>query len=133
VIPAVRFGNIVGHVGSVAIRSVDAELVRLLNSPDFVVGGHGYVYPSYIPKSEVWLDRDMSPQATACSLLHELVERRLQQRLKYGYDRAHDVANGVEQQLRAHLTRVGEPRHPIRTASEWYRRWLSTHRDKLAA
>jgi len=134
-IPAVRFGKIVGQIGHVPVRMVDAELVRhLTKEPDFVVGGHGYIY-DFIPKREIWLDQDMSPQAVACSALHEATERTLMRQKKMGYDRAHDFANGVESKMRAELIKQGGLRgeQPLVVAGRWYRRWLTTHMERLAA
>ena len=132
-IPAIRFGKIVGQIGGVPVRSVDMELARHLCDPDIAVGGHGYIYPDFIPKGEIWLDEDLSPQAFACSALHEATERLLMQKKKMSYDKAHDFANGVEAQLRAHMMKYGERGTPLQIAGRWYARWLRTHRDKLAA
>lgn len=133
-IPGIRFGKIVGQIGHVPVRMVDAELARHLCNSDFVVGGHGYVY-GFIPKREIWLDRDMAPQAVACSALHEAVERTLQKQKKMSYDRAHEFANGVESKMRAELIAQGGLRgeQPLVVAGRWYKRWLVTHRERLAA
>lgn len=134
-IPGVRFGKIEGQIGNVSVRMVDGELVRHLCDPGFVIGGHGYVYPKYIKKSEIWIDHDMSQQAIATAALHEAVERSLMKLKGMGYDRAHEFANGVEAQMRAELISRGGLRgeEPLVVAGRWYARWLRTHRERLAA
>lgn len=128
-----RVGRIIGEAAGLRVRLVNGEIVRLLLDKDFTMGGHWYVY-KYVPRREVWLEEGLSQQAMACTLLHELVERTLQMKKRYSYDRAHDFANGVEAQLRTHLFRYGMGGEtPLQIAGRWYARWQRTHRDKLAA
>jgi hypothetical protein len=132
-IPARRFGKIGGEIGGVPVRYVDPEVVRYLGDPDFVTGGHGYVYPKVVPKSEIWLDSTMDPQAIACSAYHEVVERQLMRLEKMSYDRAHDAALKVESEMRADLMArgIGEEA-PLQVAGRWFARWKRLHRSRPA-
>lgn len=89
------------------------------------MGGNSAIYPKYVPRGEIWIDNSLTPQAAACTILHELVEEKLMRQFKFSYDKAHDIANKVEMKLRKYLTNRGTA-DSIRTASSWYHRWLAT-------
>lgn len=131
-IPGIRFGKIVGEVAGLKVRFVDGETVRVLADKDWTMGGHHYVY-KYVPRREVWIDKDLPAQAAATTLYHELVERELQRRTGMSYDRAHDKALVEEHKLRTHLVTRGESGTVMQVAGRWYARWLRTHREKLVA
>ena len=51
--------RLLGRVTGVPVYLVDGEKIR--NEADgerieFTSGGHGYVYPHFIPKGEIWID-----------------------------------------------------------------------------
>jgi hypothetical protein len=83
-----------------AIVLVDGSLVRRYLDPDFIFGGHGYVY-SYIPKDEIWLDKRMERAEIPYIEHHERVERDLMEQ-GATYDEAHDVATASDKRLRRH-------------------------------
>jgi hypothetical protein len=83
----------------VALRYVNGSVVRQYLDPEFVFGGHGYVY-SYIPKNEVWLDALMDPCDLSHVLCHERVERDLMKRQKKSYTIAHEYATVAEKEGR---------------------------------
>lgn len=67
---------ILKYSGAVDIWIVNGRLVRDLYFLDFTEGGHDKVYP-FIPKNEVWIDDDLSPNERKFVILHELHERNL--------------------------------------------------------
>jgi hypothetical protein len=81
-----------------AIVLVDGSVVRRYFDPDFIFGGHGYVY-DYIPKNEIWLDDKMNPQEIPYIEKHERIERQLMQD-GATYDEAHDIATAHDKRLR---------------------------------
>ncbi len=74
---------------------VNGRLVRKYFDPDFIFGGHHYVY-SYIPVDEVWVDNAVVPAEKPFVLLHENHEREL---MKNGavYEDGHASAKAVEE------------------------------------
>jgi Putative phage serine protease XkdF/ParB-like nuclease domain len=60
--------------GSIEVFLVDGEVVRDRLTPDWVYGGHDLVY-RFIPKGQVWLERDLDDAERPVMLLHELWER----------------------------------------------------------
>jgi len=82
---------------------VDGNFVRNNIYADFTEGGHGYVY-DFIPKREVWLDRENIIE-TKPILVHELHERHWMAK-GLDYDHAHDKANVVEQYVRQHPRQI---------------------------
>ncbi len=78
---------------------VDGTYIRDNVDVEFTLGGHEYVYPRYIPKGEVWLDRDINKIELDNTLRHELTER---QKMIGGekYDTAHEKANKEEIAIR---------------------------------
>lgn len=84
--------------GSLKIVSVDGQVVRQCLDPEFVFGGHEYVY-DYIPHNEIWLDARQDQRELPYTLIHEMVEY---QRMKKGltYDQAHDIATAYDKAQR---------------------------------
>lgn len=78
---------------------VDGNYIRNNVDIDFTMGGHDYVYPKYIPKNEIWLDKDMAKNDFENTLRHENTER---QKMIGGekYDKAHEIANKEEIKIR---------------------------------
>lgn len=77
---------------------IDGSIVRQYLDPDFIFGGHGYVY-DYIPKDEIWLDRHMDPEELPYIEHHECIEYDYM-RNGATYDEAHDIATASDKQLR---------------------------------
>lgn len=87
------------------VYRVNGTYVRDNLDIGFTMGGHGHVYPKYIPKDEVWLDDNMNVKDVEATLLHELTERDLMKSKGWsgqsdGYDKAHEVANNAETKYR---------------------------------
>jgi hypothetical protein len=89
------------YSGAVKVWIIKGGLVRSLYFIDFTEGGHDLVYPHFIPKSEVWLDDDLSPGERRFVLLHELHERHLMG-LGWPYFKAHRSASRIEYHCREH-------------------------------
>ena len=86
------------------IYVVDGPYVRKTYTPDFNVGGHGYVH-DFIPKTEIWLDSAVTDATEmAYTLAHELVERLLMCNPKspqtVDYETAHTEACRLEKEWR---------------------------------
>ena len=103
------------HSSDPEIILVDGKVVRAYLDPDFIFGGHEYVY-DYVPKNEIWLDQFTDPQELPFIEHHEKIERNL---MKAGatYDEAHDIASAEEKRLRRH--RLGTA-YPGDTHFPWY-------------
>lgn len=69
---------------------VKGDVVRKFFDPDFIFGGHHYVY-SYIPQHEIWLDNKTDPKEIPFVYLHEKLERDLMKEGK-SYEEGHEVA-----------------------------------------
>ena len=82
------------------VRVVDGGIVRQTLDPSFVAGGHGLIYPWYIPKNEIWLDGKLDSRELKYILAHEELEYRLMKKGQ-GYNKAHEAACVVEKELRA--------------------------------
>lgn len=91
-----------GALGNCRVWLVDGELIRNTIDTDFTMGGTDGRY-SYIPACEIWLDKNLSILDRQATLLHEMIERDLMVGRGWTYNRAHDRATEVEQQLRALL------------------------------
>ena len=80
------------------IFRVDGPAVRRQHVA-FVEGGHGYVYP-WIPKREVWIERMLNRQDECHNTIHELTEQHAMRHHGWSYNRAHAMADRIEQRLR---------------------------------
>lgn len=75
---------------------VDGKKVRDLYKPDFIEGGHGYVY-DFVPKDEIWIEHGPhSDREAPLILLHEFTELCLMKYRKMSYDKAHEISSKVE-------------------------------------
>lgn len=94
---------------------IDGSIVRQYLDPEFIFGGHGFVY-DYIPKNEIWLDNTMDPREVPYIEHHERVEQEL---MSAGatYDEAHDIATASDKQLRR---QKAEARYPGDQHYPWY-------------
>jgi len=104
--------------GELVIRYVDGAKVRRGFDPEFILGGHDFVY-DYIPAPEIWLDDKMDPAELSFILLHEEVERRLMSEGK-PYHIAHEYATARDKELRRARgvgSYPGDPAYPSRALS----------------
>lgn len=87
------------------IAYVDGSIIRKYFDPEFVAGGHEFVY-DYIPQNEIWIDAWLDEKEYPYVLLHEEVERELMKEGKI-YDIAHEFALVAEKEARV-LNGVGK-------------------------
>ncbi len=83
-----------GHI----IVLVDGTYVRNHFDSDFSQGGNGYRY-RFIPRGEIWIDRQISDVEWALIAFHECTEAELMKR-GWSYSRAHNAAKRAEDKLR---------------------------------
>jgi hypothetical protein len=83
---------------AVQVKEVDGGKVKVRHDMDFVEGGNSERY-RFIPKNEVWVDKNLAPKERPFVKIHELIERA---RMKKGepYEKAHKVANEAEKAAR---------------------------------
>ena len=109
------------YSGRVRVWIVNGELVRGIFYINFTEGGHDRVY-SFIPRNEIWLDDDVSPEERKFILLHELHERNLM-------PEHHDIEiKHGDAKTNKNYTRVYDPAHESASKLEYYCR---QHPDKL--
>lgn len=78
---------------------VDGNMVRSLYKTDYTEGGHGYVY-RWVPKGEIWVEKDLDRWELPFILSHEYLELRLMRDEGIEYDQAHEICAKVEFNLR---------------------------------
>ncbi|MFS8131217.1 MAG: hypothetical protein ACMG57_04515 [Candidatus Dojkabacteria bacterium] len=83
------------EIENVKVFLVDGFQIRNYFKTDFVCGGHGYVY-SWIPKDEIWLEKQSSVEELPYTLMHEFVERTLMKVNNGTYPDTHPIASKVE-------------------------------------
>ena len=84
----------------IKVFAVDDNFVKVNLDDDWTEGGNWEAYPSFVPKGEVWVASDKSPENIKGIITHELTEVRLMQMDKMKYDKAHVIANRVEMNQR---------------------------------
>ncbi len=77
---------------------VNGAIIRQYFDPEFVVGGHNFVY-DYAPPGEIWIDTVGDPEELPYYLMHEGYEYDLMEK-GMSYDSAHDFASAAEKNLR---------------------------------
>ena len=87
---------------------IDATHVRDYFDVDFTMGGHGYVYPNYIPEDEVWIDEEMNKEDEYATTVHELTERTEMRNKHLKYNKAHDDASAKEIEVRHKIDKEKE-------------------------
>jgi hypothetical protein len=103
--------RLLGRVTGVPVYLVDGEKIRNETEIEFTSGGHGYVYPHFIPKGEIWIDDGIHGVIDLmATTYHEAVERDLMKDYEYSYDRAHGIASKLETAFRRRLAQAGRPR-----------------------
>jgi hypothetical protein len=78
---------------------VDGNMIRSLYKTDYTEGGHGYVY-RWVPKSEIWVEKDLDRWELPFIVSHEYLELRLMRDQGIDYDTAHDICSKVEFNMR---------------------------------
>jgi hypothetical protein len=78
---------------------VDGNIVRSLYKTDYTEGGHGYVY-RWVPKQEIWVEKDLDRWELPFIISHEYLELRLMRDKGIDYDTAHEICSKVEFNLR---------------------------------
>lgn len=81
-------------IGGILVWIVNGRAVRDLYKTDFIEGGHGEVY-SWIPKNEIWIEKEIPKKERSIILLHEYTERFLMLE-GMNYDTAHKLASKIE-------------------------------------
>jgi hypothetical protein len=89
--------------GPVKAWLIDGLLARCWYKTDYAEGGHYVVYP-WVPSREVWLERDTDPRELPFILAHEYLELRMMRDGGLSYDRAHEIASGIEFDLRREVS-----------------------------
>jgi hypothetical protein len=125
--------RLLGRGNGLAVYLVDGEYVRNEIDVDFVNGGNGGVYPSYIPQDEIWIDDAQHPLDRTATALHELVERDLMLHHGRNYDSAHDLANMYERAFRRGLKHHRPVVYNSREVMEAYRAYLWDRRGRKTA
>lgn len=82
---------------------VDGTHVRNNYDSDFSQGGNGYRY-RFIPRRELWIDAQISPDEWPLIAFHECEESELM-KMGVDYDHAHAIAKRREDKIR-HLGRI---------------------------
>ncbi len=82
-----------------SIVYVDGSVVRKYIDPEFIFGGHSFVY-SYVPEKEIWVDNLMNPLELPYIILHEKIERKLMEKEGKNYDIAHYFATAYDREAR---------------------------------
>lgn len=78
---------------------VDGKVVRSLYKTDYTEGGHGYVY-RWVPKQQIWLEKDLDRWELPYIVSHEYLELRLMRDEGLDYDGAHNICSKMEFDLR---------------------------------
>jgi hypothetical protein len=74
-------------------------MVRSWYKTDYVEGGHGYVY-RWIPKQQIWIEKDLDRWELPYIVSHEYMELRLMRDEGIDYDTAHCICSKFEFELR---------------------------------
>ena len=92
---------------SISVKLVDGEETRN-KEVEFTMGGHAGAYPDLVPDGEIWLDNSLGKNDLIATAKHEFTEMMLMKFLGVEYDKAHDMANDGEIDLRGKLDGEGE-------------------------
>jgi hypothetical protein len=89
-----------GKIGNdITVWIVNGKIVRDLYKTDYVEGGHGFIY-SWIPKNEIWIEKDIEEDEMPFILYHEYVELKLMRDKDMDYEDAHEIAAKKEFEMR---------------------------------
>ena len=92
-----------GRCCGLRVYAVSGLRVREGSDIDFTQGGNEAVYPSYVPRGEIWVEAGLGPRDASATILHEIVERDLMLRRGLDYEHAHDIASARELAFRRTL------------------------------
>lgn len=120
VAPGIRVRR-VGKLHGLTVWIVDGERLRNEVDVDYVCGGNSARY-SYCPRTEIWLDQNLSPTDATATLLHEYVEYRLMVKKGLSYEDAHDRASEAERILRGELAARPPKKVDLRVAKDAVKR-----------
>ena len=93
--------GIIGSINGITIKLIDGDKVKLQHDIDFVEGGNDKAYSTYMPKNEIWIDKNVNPHNWKFICLHEFVERTLMSKENMSYKDAHKLADMVKREARA--------------------------------
>jgi len=93
------FKQQIGQWKNLNIYMVDGNEVKIKYDMDFVEAGNSEA-KNYIPKNEIWIDSSTDTTNIKFSIYHEIVERFYMNVYDYDYEKAHDIANTIEKQMR---------------------------------
>jgi len=91
--------GIIGNINGITMKLVDGDKVKLQHDIDFVEGGNDKAY-DYMPKNEIWIDKNIHSHDWQFICLHEFVEKVIMERDKLSYNEAHKLADEVEKEAR---------------------------------
>lgn len=94
-----RYITLIDREYPIDVWRVDGNLVRSWYKTDYTEGGHGQVYP-WVPRHEIWVERDMDERELPFILSHEYLELRLMRDRRLSYDPAHAICSKMEFALR---------------------------------
>lgn len=86
----------------IKVFEVDDDFVKINLYDDFTEGGNWEAYPEFVPKGEIWVAMDKTPENKQDIITHELTEVRLMQNKGLKYEQAHKIANKIEMNERIH-------------------------------
>jgi len=89
----------IGQWKAIKIYLVDGDVVKIKHDMDFVEAGNSAV-KHYIPKNEVWLDAHLDLEDIPFNICHEIVEFFHMETYDMDYEKAHNIANVAEKQMR---------------------------------
>ena len=85
-------------INGLIIQYVDGSIIRQFLDPEFIFGGHKFVY-DYVPAKTIWVDNLQNRQELPYTLFHEIMEYK-QMKKGMTYDQAHDIATAFEKAKR---------------------------------
>jgi hypothetical protein len=81
------------------IVEVDGNQIRNKKDIDFI-GGSNSEANDYVPKKQIWVEKDLQESDKRKIVLHEIVERSLMRAQGMPYAQAHEIANEMEAKAR---------------------------------
>jgi hypothetical protein len=82
------------------VYQVNGGYIRNKFDYDFLLGGHGYIYPQFIPRDEIWVEYNADWRDEYAIIAHEITEYRLMRYKHWSYKRAHAYACRIEYAVR---------------------------------
>jgi len=119
--PRIRY---LGKIAGLKVYLVSGRQVRNELDIDFTMGGNEAVYPSYVPRGEIWIDDAADALDRTATCLHEIVERHQMMKNGLSYDAAHEIASAHERPFRRELARRPPKTFDAGKVSAAYRAYL---------